>query len=51
MSDRRDIGLLVNSTGGTAQADDDISGSTADDIATILAKINSLIEVVQKKVK
>jgi hypothetical protein len=57
MTDRRDIGLLTDSSGGTASATDTVvdvpatytEATLADQIATIVAKLNELIEVVQKK--
>ena len=49
-TDRRDIGKLTDSTGGTVSATDAVASNTTDDIATIVAKLNALIEVVQKKI-
>lgn len=46
---RQFIEPLTDSTGGVVQADNDISGSTADDIATIVAKLNAVIDVLARK--
>lgn len=59
MTDRRDIGLLTDSSGGTVSATDTVvdvpasytEATLANQLATIVAKLNELIEVVQKKVK
>lgn len=59
MGDRRDIGLITDSSGGTASATDTVvdvpasytEATLANQLATIIAKVNELIEVVQKKVK
>lgn len=38
------IGRLIDGTGGTVDPEGDVSGSTAADIATILAKINEILD-------
>lgn len=59
MTDRRDIGLLTDNSGGTPSTTDTVidvpaaytEADIANIVATIVGKLNELIEVVQKKVK